>query len=343
MRYVDPDGRPIRDLEVLRRIKRLAVPPAWTDVWICPDPNGHLQAVGRDARGRRQYRYHERWRAIRDEVKYGRMLAFGQALPGIRRTVARHLALPGLPRDKVLATVVRLLEATRARVGNEEYRRANGSFGLTTLRSRQVKVGGQQLRMEFRGKGGKLHRLEVSDPRLARVVRRCQDLPGHELFQYLDDAGQRHAISSTDVNEYLRAITGQDFTAKDFRTWTGTVLAARALCAADAPSKRAITMAVADVAEHLGNTPAICRKSYVHPAVIDAFLEGGLRRIATSGPRGTEAMVTRLLARAGRSIARSSAPVQRAARAANTAKAKRAAGVAPASGVTGPRHVAKAS
>jgi DNA topoisomerase-1 len=300
MRYSDAEGRPIRDLDVLRRIKRLAVPPAWTDVWICPDPNGHLQAVGRDARGRRQHRYHERWREIRDGVKYGRMLAFGRALPSIRRTVARHLALPGLPRDKVLATVVRLLEATRARVGNEEYRRANGSFGLTTLRSGQVKVGGGSLRLEFRGKGGKLHRMEVNDPRLARIVRRCQELPGHELFQHVDDAGHRRAITSTDVNAYLRAITGQDFTAKDFRTWTGTVLAARALGGADARSRRAVRLAVAGVAERLGNTPAICRKSYVHPAVIDAFLDGALPRIAASGPRGAEAVVKRLLSRVGK-------------------------------------------
>ena len=249
MRYVGPDGRPIRALDVLRRIKRLAIPPAWTDVWICPDPNGHLQAVGRDARGRRQYRYHERWREVRDEVKYGRMLAFGRALPAIRRTVRRHLSLPGLSREKVLATVVKLLETTRIRVGNAEYRRANGSFGLTTLRSGQVKLQRGGFRLEFRGKGGKPYRVDVGDPRLARIVRQCHDLPGHELFQYLHEDGGRHAITSTDVNEYLRAIAGQEFTAKDFRTWTGTVLAARALCAVATPSRRAVNQAVAKVAE----------------------------------------------------------------------------------------------
>ena len=227
VRYIAPSGSPVRSIGVLRRIKRLAIPPAWTDVWICADSHGHLQAVGRDARGRRQYRYHERWRQVRDEAKYGRMLAFGRALPGIRRCVARHLALPGLPREKVLATVVRLLERTRIRVGNEEYRKANHSFGLTTLRSGQVTVAGESLRLEFRGKGGKRHCVDVSDRRVAAIVRRCQDLPGHELFQYLGEDGRRHAIGSSDVNTYLQGLAGEEFTAKDFRTWAGTVLAAR--------------------------------------------------------------------------------------------------------------------
>ena len=308
MRYTGPSGAPVRDLDVLRRIKTLAIPPAWTDVWICADPRGHLQAVGRDARGRRQYRYHPRWRQVRDETKYGRMLAFGRALGTIRRTVSRHLALPGLPREKVLATVVRLLETTRIRVGNQEYRRANGSFGLTTLRSGQAKVAGDRFRLEFRGKGGKRHAIDVSDRRVARIVRRCQDLPGHELFQYVDGEGRRRAIGSGDVNGYLRAITGQEFTAKDFRTWAGTVLAAEALARFERVSRRAVNLAVAAVAERLGNTPAVCRKSYVHPAVIDAFVDGGLREVMTSvrpGPRAAEAGAMALLSRAAQDAGRS--------------------------------------
>jgi DNA topoisomerase I len=308
VRYIGPTGSPVRNIGVLRRIKRLAIPPAWTDVWICADSHGHLQAVGRDARGRRQYRYHERWRQVRDEAKYGRMLAFGRALPGIRRCVARHLALPGLPREKVLATVVRLLERTRIRVGNEEYRKANRSFGLTTLRSGQVTVAGESLRLEFRGKGGKRHCVDVSDRRVAAIVRRCQDLPGHELFQYLGEDGRRHAIGSSDVNKYLQGLAGEEFTAKDFRTWAGTVLAARSLQPVERASRRAVNAAVKRVAEHLGNTPAICRKCYVHPAVIDAFLDGSLGRIAASIPRRAssaagERMVMRLLGRVRRSSA----------------------------------------
>jgi DNA topoisomerase-1 len=280
--YLDPEGRRVRDADELRRIRSLAIPPAWRDVWICPFPQGHRQAVGRDARGRTQYRYHPRWRAARDETKYARMVAFVRALPTIRQRVARDLALPGLPREKVLATVVGLLETTGIRVGNACYARTNGSFGLTTLRSHHVDVAGAALAFEFRGKGGKTVSVGVSDRRLARVVRRCQELPGQELFQYVDGDGARQSIDSADVNAYLRAIGGEAFTAKDFRTWAGTVLTARALAelpAAAAPTqaRRNVVRAIAAVAHHLGNTPAICRKSYVHPAVVDAYLRGRVR------------------------------------------------------------------
>ena len=279
--YLDPQGRPLRDPDELRRIAALAIPPAWTAVWICPLPNGHLQAAGRDARGRKQYRYHPSWRAVRDETKFGRLVAFGEALPRLRARVEHDLGLPGLPREKVLATVVRLLETTLIRVGNQEYARDNRSFGLTTLRNRHVDIEGSTLRFNFRGKSGKEHSVAVADRRLARVVRACRELPGHELFQYLDDAGERQTVSSDDVNEYLRATTGEELTAKDFRTWGGTVLALSALAAIDgAPPEREAARAVVDavklVAEQLGNRPAICRKYYVHPGVIDVFLEGRL-------------------------------------------------------------------
>jgi DNA topoisomerase-1 len=277
--YVDAHGRRVRDAETLGRIRSLAIPPAWTDVWICAAPHGHIQAIGRDARGRKQYRYHPRWRAVRDEAKYARMLAFAETLPSIRARVEKDLALPGLPRDKVLATVVRLLESTLIRVGNAEYARQNGSFGLTTMRDRHVAVSGSTLRFRFRGKSGKEHEVDVRDPRLARVVRRCQELPGQELFQYVDDEGRRQVIDSADVNGYLREITGADFTAKDFRTWAGTVLAALALSEVAAftskrQAQRNILRAVESVARRLGNTPTICRKCYVHPAVLDAYLDG---------------------------------------------------------------------
>ncbi len=280
-RYVGPDGKPVRDEETLARIRSLAIPPAWTDVWVCPLARGHLQATGRDARGRKQYRYHPRWRATRDETKYDRMAAFGRALPAVRARVDADLARPGLPREKVLATVARLLETTLIRVGNEEYAKQNGSYGLTTLEDRHVRVAGETVHFAFRGKSGIRHRIDVRDRRLARVVRRCQDLPGHELFQYVDEEGQRRAIDSADVNAYLREISGQEFTAKDFRTWAGTVLAARALrefAAFDsqAQAKKNIVAAVESVAERLGNTTAVCRKCYVHPAVFDAYLDGTL-------------------------------------------------------------------
>ena len=278
-RYLDAKGEPVEDEATLARIKSLVIPPAWTEVWICPQANGHLQATGRDAKGRKQYRYHPKWRATRDEVKYERMLKFGQALPAIRAEVDRALGLPGLPREKVLATIVYLLEATMMRVGNEEYARTNKSFGLTTLRNRHVKVDGSEVEFRFRGKSGVYHKVKVQDRRLARIIARARDLPGQELFQYVDDEGETHSIDSSDVNDYLRSITGEEYTAKDFRTWSGTVLAALALQEfekfdSEAQAKKNIVRAIESVAEKLGNTPSICRKCYVHPAVLDAYLEG---------------------------------------------------------------------
>jgi DNA topoisomerase-1 len=277
--YIGPDGRRVTDSDELRRIRSLVIPPAWRDVWICPQAHGHVQAVGHDARGRKQYRYHPRWRAVRDETKYTRMLAFGAALPKIRRRIERDLSRPGLPREKILATAVRLLETTFMRMGNEAYARANGSFGLTTLRSHHVDVSGATLRFAFRGKVGKTVSVDVTDRRLARIVRRCQELPGQELFQYVDGDGARQTIDSADVNAYLKEISGEEFTAKDFRTWSGTVLAALALQEFESfdsktQAKRNILRAIESVARQLGNTPAICRKSYVHPAVIDSYLDG---------------------------------------------------------------------
>jgi len=278
-RYVDSRGRPVRSAAVLRRIRTLAIPPAWQGVWICPQVNGHIQAVGRDQRGRKQYRYHPRWEEARDEVKFDHLIAFGKALPLIRRAVNRHLNVAGLPRQKVLAAVVKLLESSNIRIGNDEYVKQNNSFGLSTLHGRHAKVRGSTIQFSFRGKGGKWHRIDVTDRRLARIVRRCQDLPGQRLFEYLDDDGQVCAITSNDVNDYLREVTGDEFTAKDFRTWTGTLQAAIALrecgvCDSQARAKKQISTAVASVAQQLGNTPAICRKCYIHPAVITAFLKG---------------------------------------------------------------------
>lgn len=279
--YLDPQGRTVRDPQQLELIRKLAIPPAWTDVWICSRPNGHLQATGRDARGRKQYRYHAEWRQVRDETKFGRMVAFGEALPLIREQAERDLALKGLPREKVLAAVIKLLETTLIRIGNREYARQNNSFGLTTLRDRHVDVSGSKLRFEFRGKSGKEQSVEIHDRRLARVVKQCRDLPGHKLFQYLDGEGVRQSVSSEDVNAYLRETTGEDFTAKDFRTWGGTVLALSALleagaCETEKDANKAVVEAIKRVAGELGNRPAICRKYYVHPAVIEAFLEGCL-------------------------------------------------------------------
>jgi DNA topoisomerase-1 len=279
--YRSPDGRPIRDGETLTRIRSLAVPPAWSAVWICPDPEGHLQATGRDARGRKQYRYHPRWREVRDGNKYERMIAFGRALPRIRKYIEKDLARPGLPREKILATVVRLLEVTLIRVGNEEYAKQNDSFGLATMRDRHVRVNGAALRFEFRGKSGILHAVDLEDRRLARIVRQSRDLPGYELFQYVAADGQRHSIDAADVNAYLKSIAGDEFTAKDFRTWAGTVLAARALhevAAFDsqAQAKRNVLRAVEAVARRLGNTRAVCRKCYIHPEVVNAYLDGTL-------------------------------------------------------------------
>lgn len=279
--YTDHDGATIRDAGELARIKSLAIPPAWTDVWICPSPRGHIQATGRDAKGRKQYRYHPRWREVRDETKYTRMIAFGEALPHIRARVDQDLSLRGIPREKVLATIVRLLDETAIRVGNEEYARENKSFGLTTLRNRHVDISGSTLRFHFRGKSGKEHNVGVRDRKLARAVRHCLELPGYELFQYVDDDGQRHSVDSVDVNDYLREISGQDFTAKDFRTWTGTVIAARALyeigpCESVTERNKRIAHAIEEAARHLGNTKTICRKCYVHPDVLDAYADGSL-------------------------------------------------------------------
>jgi DNA topoisomerase-1 len=279
--YIRPNGTVIREAGCLKRIRSLVIPPAWTDVWISTDPKGHLQATGRDARGRKQYRYHPRWNHIRNESKYDRLLTFGRLLPRIRRRVASDLRLPGLPRDKILATVVRLLEVTLIRIGNEEYARTNESFGLTTLRDRHVKVKGATLRFEFRGKSGIVHNVDITDRRLARIVKQSRDLPGYELFQYFDEAGARRTITSSDVNGYLQRIAGQAFTAKDFRTWAGTVLAARALkecdpCESVTKAKRNIAAAIGVVARQLGNTKAVCRKCYVHPEIVQAYLDGTL-------------------------------------------------------------------
>jgi DNA topoisomerase-1 len=275
--YRHPNGAAVRDSETLARIKALAIPPAWSDVWICPLANGHIQATGRDARRRKQYRYHARWSQVRDADKYERMQSFGEALPRIRARVTHDLARDGLPREKVLAVVVRLLETTFIRVGNEEYARTNHSFGLTTMRNRHVDVSGTAIHFRFRGKSGKHHDVDVDDRRLARLVKKCRELPGQELFQYLDEAGEAHPVTSADVNEYLHDVAGEEFTAKDFRTWAGTLLAAHALvpsrCFDDGVSpKSAQVAAVAAVAERLGNTPAVCRKCYIHPAVLDAYL-----------------------------------------------------------------------
>jgi DNA topoisomerase I len=287
--YLDTEGKTIRDEQRLLRIKRLAIPPAWTDVWICPSPNGHIQATGRDARGRKQYRYHERWREVRDENKFERLGQFAKALPSIRRRIAQDIRLPGLPRQKVLATIVRLLERTFIRIGNEEYARENKSFGLTTMKNRHVTVKGSQVLFRFRGKSGRQHEVDVSDRKVAKVIAKCQDLPGQDLFQYLDENGEVRDVTSQDVNDYLRDIAGEDFTAKDFRTWGGTVLAAIALARQDAfqtnkQAKSNIKTAICAVAELLGNTPAVCRKCYVHPMIVEAYLN----RTRIAGLNGTD-------------------------------------------------------
>lgn len=279
--YFDARGKRVKETSELLRFRELAIPPAWQEVWICPSPRGHIQAVGKDARGRMQYRYHPRWRAVRDESKYGRMTDFGKALPAIRRAVDRDLRLPGLPREKVLATVVKLLETTLIRVGNEEYAKANKSFGLTTIHNNHVKVKGSKIHFEFRGKSGVEHEIDIKSERLAEVVRKCQELPEQELFEYVDHDKSRHDITSSDVNAYLKEISGHDFTAKDFRTWFGTVLAAMALQEfeafdSQAQAKRNVVAAIERVASKLGNTKAVCRKCYIHPAVIDLYMDGQL-------------------------------------------------------------------
>jgi DNA topoisomerase-1 len=292
-RYVGIDGHAIRRAAQIQRIAHVAVPPAWTDVWICPVPNGHIQATGRDARGRKQYRYHERWREARDATKYERIISFGEALPRIRKRVDADLRGSDLSRERVLASVVRLLDSTYIRVGNEEYARDNRSFGLTTMRDRHVEVEGSKLRFQFRGKSGKQHTVDITDRRVARVVSRLQDLPGQQLFQWQDDDGEIHGVESDDVNAYIRDAAGDDFTAKDFRTWGGTVLAAWALqelgkYASETQAKRHVVEAVESVARHLGNTPAVCRRCYVHPEVISAHLDGAL--LANLGRRAEETL-----------------------------------------------------
>jgi DNA topoisomerase-1 len=277
--YLNDSGEAVRDVETLARIKRLAIPPAWTDVWICPASNGHIQATGRDARNRKQYRYHSRWREQRDQNKFERMMTFAEALPAIRQRVKRDLARPGLPREKVLASVVRLLETTLIRVGNDEYARHNKSYGLTTMHNRHVKVRGHRIFFSFKGKSGKEHEIDIHDPELADVVKRSQDLPGEELFAYEDDDGVVRDVTSQDVNTYLREISGDDFTAKDFRTWSGTVLAATALREFEAATnqrqaRKNVVTAIEAVAKMLGNTPAVCRKCYVHPEILNSYLQG---------------------------------------------------------------------
>jgi len=293
-RYIDCHGKPIEDTTILSRIKALVIPPAWTHVWICPQPRGHLQATGMDSRGRKQYRYHAHWRAIRDETKYHHMIEFGRALSRIRKRTRHDLSVPGLTREKVLAAVVQLLESTLIRVGNEEYAAQNGSVGLTTMRNRHVRIAGNTLRFEFRGKSGVKHVIDLHDRRLARIVKSCRDLPGQELFEYIDDRGKRHAIGSADVNEYLREISGHDFTAKDFRTWAGTMLAAEELwrsgpVTSATQAKKNVAKAIETVARQLGNTKTVCRKCYIHPAIVDSYMNGSLlgalkgNRIAEQG------------------------------------------------------------
>lgn len=310
-RYFGISGKPLRNRDELARIDALVLPPAWENVWICPFANGHLQATGRDARGRKQYRYHDRWRKHRDEDKFSRMALFAATLPRIRRRVARDLARRGMPRERVLATIVRLLEASLIRVGNEEYAATNDSYGLTTFHDRHAVIHGPTIHFSFRGKSHVRHEVEVTDRKLAKIVRRCRDLPGYELFQYLDDSGKPRTIDSGDVNDYIREISGRDFTAKDFRTWNGSLLAAAALARQATPPsqagiRRAIVAAVKEVAADLGNTPAVCRKSYIHPAVIEAFKTGALlpvlqpkrsgkRDVGTRGLRQGEARLIRLL------------------------------------------------
>ncbi|MCC6802316.1 MAG: DNA topoisomerase IB [Anaerolineae bacterium] len=303
--YRDADGERIRDREMLERIKALVIPPAWTDVWICADADGHIQATGYDAKGRKQYRYHERWRAARDRTKFDRMIAFGEALPTTRQRVQADLARPGLPREKVLAAVVQIMGATFIRVGNAEYERQNRSYGLTTLHDKHVDIAGSTVHFEFQGKSGKEQAIDLKDRRLAQIIKRSQDVPGQHLFQYYDDDGSHHAITSSDVNDYIRQISGADFTAKDFRTWGGTTLALLALedfdpCDDEAQALKNVTAMIKQVANQLGNTPAVCRKYYIHPAVIDCYLRGDLaqyllKHSAKGDLNPEEAAVLRLL------------------------------------------------
>ncbi|NNA04875.1 DNA topoisomerase IB [Pseudomonas lundensis] len=282
-RYFAPDGKRIVDQDEIQRINALAVPSAYVDVWICADPRGHLQATGRDARGRKQYRYHARWREVRDASKYSRLRAFGLALPKLRKQLETRLAAPGFSRDKVMATVITLLDATLIRVGNTQYAKDNRSYGLTTLRSRHVDVSGTTITFQFRGKSGVEHQISVKDRRLARIIKRCLEIPGQNLFQYLDEDGVRHSITSSDVNAYLKTLTGADFTAKDYRTWAGSALALAVLrelhWEPESDAKRHVVDMVKNVAKQLGNTPAVCRKCYIHPAVLEGFMLGALAQL----------------------------------------------------------------
>jgi len=303
--YKDSNGRPVKDEETINRIKALVIPPAWESVWISPSPNSHIQAVGRDARGRKQYRYHAEYRKVRDLVKFDRMREFGKLLPKLRRVVDRDLKKRGMPKIKILAAVVRLLETSYIRIGNEEYAEENGSFGLTTLRNQHVKILGEMLQFKFRGKSGQHHEIKVHDKKLARILRQCKDLPGNALFQYQDEEGKPQTIESGDVNEYLRQITHGDYTAKDFRTWGGTCLAANFLmekCSdvSSGATKTALIDVVKNVAAKLGNRPATCRKYYIHPAVMDCYLSGHLKTLAekfgeTKSPSYYENLVLSLL------------------------------------------------
>lgn len=298
--YRDEHGRRLRNAAEIERIRSLAIPPAWRDVWICADPAGHLQAVGRDARGRKQYRYHPRWRHVRDETKFEHVLAFGRALPKLRRRVEADLLRPGLPREKVLAAVVRLMEHTLARVGNVEYARANGTHGLTTLRNRHVRVHGAQIEVDFKGKHGIRHHKVLADPTLARIVKNCSDLPGEELFQYVDESGERRAVTSQDVNDYLREVTGRPVTAKDFRTWAATNLALLAIATAGETraTKKQVLRIVESVAGELCNTPAVCRNSYIHPRVLEAYAAGELLDAVRALRRGGREPTTRAIEQA---------------------------------------------
>lgn len=299
-RYRYPTGRPVRDARTLKRIAALAIPPAWTQVWISPDPASHLAATGRDARGRKQYRYHPRFIALRNADKYHHLARFARALPALRLRLKADMAKRGLPREKVIAAVIALLEETLIRIGNQNYARANGSYGLTTLKNRHVDATGAQLRFTFRGKSGKSWRLSLKDARVARIVRSCQELPGQQLFEYRNADGAVQTIGSADVNAYLHEHCGPDVTAKDFRTWAGTVEAAGAFAALaarnTAPSKRVVREVFAQVAERLGNTIAVCRKCYVHPVVVDRFTSGSLRLVPRCGPRGLDAAERAVLA-----------------------------------------------
>jgi DNA topoisomerase-1 len=301
--YFDPSGQRITDPAEIQRINALAVPPAYTDVWICADPRGHLQATGRDARGRKQYRYHARWREVRDTDKYSRLRDFGLALPKLRKKLESILATPGFSREKVMATVITLLDATLIRIGNTQYAKENRSYGLTTLRDRHVEINGSAILFQFRGKSGVEHRITVKDRRLARIVKRCQDIPGQNLFQYFDENGERHAITSADINAYLQTLTGADFTAKDYRTWAGSALALAVLrqleWQPESEAKRHVVQTVKDVARQLGNTPAVCRKCYIHPGVLDGYHLGALAELPRSrirkGLRAEEVALAMLL------------------------------------------------